>query len=73
MSIFQQVGKDVTDADNITQAMIKTGLNWDVSKRQIFIQGSTDMSTTTKWFANTRDDNDQILGIVGPDYQIIQN
>jgi phage/plasmid-like protein (TIGR03299 family) len=73
MSIFQQVGKNVTDSNNITQAMTNAGLNWDVTKRQIYVQGSTDMCTTNKWFANTRDDNDQILGIVGPDYQIIQN
>jgi phage/plasmid-like protein (TIGR03299 family) len=73
MSIFQQIGKDVTGSNNITQAMTDAGLDWNVSKRQIFVQGNADMCTTNKWYANTRDDNDQILGIVGPDYQVIQN
>jgi phage/plasmid-like protein (TIGR03299 family) len=73
MSIFTQVGSDVTQTSSLNEAMQQADLNWTVSKRPIYVPTQTEYATTNKWFANTRDDVDHILGIVGPDYQIIQN
>ena len=73
MSIFTQVGSDVTQTSSLDEAMQQADLNWTVSKRPIYVPTQTEYATTNKWFANTRDDLDHILGIVGPDYQIIQN
>lgn len=74
MSIFNTNGISVNGM-SISEAMGHSNLNWTVSKRPIFVlsERTQDWHGTSKFFATTRDDNDNILGIVGPDYQIIQN
>lgn len=74
MSLFNTLGQSVTGM-SIAEAMDSTKLNWTVSKRPIYVttDNPDEFATTNKFFANTRDDNNAILGIVGTDYQIIQN
>ena len=73
-NIFLNNGTDVTNA-TMTEATAKAGLDWTVSKRPIYVQSdnNSEYHTTNRFFATTRDDSDHILGIVGPDYKVIQN
>jgi phage/plasmid-like protein (TIGR03299 family) len=70
MSILNVAGSTVTD--NILE---DSGLDWDV-ELTAGIEAPTRSggyaSTTTKC-ATVRTDNNRILGIVGPDYKIVQN
>lgn len=59
---------------SLDEAVTQSGMNWTVSKRPIYVQNHDEsLATTNKFFATTRDDNNHILGIVGPDYQVVQN
>lgn len=77
MTAFNRIGATI-DGLSTTEAMDKANLNWTVSKRPIYVMNTPsdtdeELYTTNKFFATTRDDNNHILGIVGPDYQIVQN
>ena len=74
MSAFNSIGSPV-EGLSTTQAMTEARLDWTVSKRPIFVlsENDQDWHGTSKFFATTRDDNDHILGVVGPDYQVVQN
>ena len=74
MSAFNRIGAPVEGLSS-TEAMASADLNWTVSKRPIHVMSDVDdnLYTTNKFFATTRDDNNHILGVVGPDYQVVQN
>ena len=77
MTAFNRIGAPI-DGLSTAEAMDKANLNWTVSKRPIYVMNTPsdtdeELYTTNKFFATTRDDNNHILGIVGPDYQIVQN
>lgn len=74
MSTFNSIGTNV-DGLSTDEAINQSNLNWTVSKRPIFVlsENDQDWHGTNKFFATTRDDNDHILGVVGPDYQVVQN
>lgn len=73
-SVFKFVGATV-EGLSLEEATNRAGMNWTVSKRPIHVMSDTDdnLYTTNKFFATTRDDTNTILGIVGPDYQVVQN
>lgn len=74
MSAFNAIGTHV-DGLSMDEAINQANLNWTVSKRPIFVlsENDQDWHGTNRFFATTRDDNDHILGVVGPDYQVVQN
>jgi len=74
LSAFNRIGAPVEGLSS-TEAMVSADLNWTVSKRPIHVMSDVDdnLYTTNKFFATTRDDNNHILGVVGPDYQVVQN
>ena len=74
MSIFNTVGRDVSDL-SLTETLDTAKLNWAVTKQPIFTDSpdNGEYITTNKHFATVRDDTRTILGIVGPDYQVVQN
>lgn len=76
-SVFNFVGAPV-EGMSLEEATTRAGMNWTVSKRPIYVMNTpsdTDdnLYTTNKFFATTRDDTNTILGVVGPDYQVVQN
>lgn len=76
-NVFNFVGASV-EGLSLEEATQRAGMNWNVSKRFVYVtdisdKDNTELFTTNKFFATTRDDTNQILGIVGPDYQVVQN
>ena len=74
MSIFNTVGRDVSDL-SVSETLQTANLDWTVTKQPIFTDSpdNGEYITTNKHFATVRDDTKTILGIVGPDYQVVQN
>jgi len=73
---------------NIDDALVRAGLNWEVHQRPLYFGGPAEFgpssgvyvpqleSTVTpvgEHFANVREDTRDVLGIVGKDYQVVQN
>jgi len=76
-SVFNFVGATV-EGLSLEKATSLAEMNWSVSKRPIYVtdifdKDNTELFSTNKFFATTRDDTNQVLGIVGPDYQVVQN
>lgn len=55
------------------EAITAAGLNWKVSKRDVFFRGMDDLKEYADAKAIVRDDSDKVLGIVGGRYVPIQN
>lgn len=72
MNLFNTVGTDVTKSPN---PLMRAGLDWTVSKQPIFTDNPRggDPVSSSRHFATVRSDTSNILGIVGPDYQVVQN
>ncbi len=69
MSILNTVGKEVNN-----NTLEDTGLNWTVEKTECLtgqVTGGT--ATTFDKVATVRTDTHEVLGIVGKDYQVVQN
>lgn len=76
-SVFNFVGASV-EGLSLEEATTRAEMNWTVSKRPIYVMNTPsdtdeELYTTNKFFATTRDDTNTILGVVGPDYQVVQN
>ncbi|OJV54211.1 MAG: alpha/beta hydrolase [Bacteroidetes bacterium 43-16] len=80
-NLGQIVDKHPTSAEAIRHA----GLDYEVVKTPLYTKGSALLETTEgievgdselcvpDYFANVRTDNNAVLGVVGKDYQILQN
>lgn len=64
------LGTIITKAKEAIEA---AGLNWKVSKRDVFYRSEGGMNEYTDAKAIVREDNQAVLGIVGPRYSVIQN
>lgn len=67
---WNQLGVDVTNAINAKDALTIAELNWDVVSNPVYDVGG---NSIPGFFANTRSSDGEVLGIVGPRYQIVQN
>lgn len=73
------LGERVEGALNSKEAIIQSGLDWNVIKKDLFINSkdSEDDSIVVDeigdWVANVRESDDRVLGIVTPSYRIVQN
>jgi phage/plasmid-like protein (TIGR03299 family) len=79
------LGQIVEDYPTSEQAIRHAGLDYEVTKAPLFTKGSGIIETSEgieikdteldvpNYFANIRTDNNVVLGVVGKDYQIVQN
>ena len=63
-----QLDKEVSSAEAINAA----GLNWIVNKKQLVLQEDPSVIIPSR-FATVRADNNQVLGVVGGEYTVLQN
>lgn len=64
------VGMSVHGAFSSKEVMQRAGLDWSVSSRKLYL---SDGSPIPGVKANVRSTDNKVLGIVGPDYKIVQN
>ena len=64
------MGIRVEDSPTSEDAIRLAGLEWNVEQREMFL---ADGSKVPDAFANVRNDNNKVLGIVGNRYSIVQN
>lgn len=55
------------------EALATCGLDWQVSKREVFTEAKDGMTVLSNYHAVIRDDNDSALGIVTDRYEPLQN
>lgn len=67
---WHQLGTDVSSATTAQDALQMSSLNWDVLNNPIFDASG---NVIEGWVANTRSTDNEVLGIVGRRYQIVQN
>jgi hypothetical protein len=79
---WHNLGQIITDYPTSAEAIEHAGLDYEVEKRKLFtpageiildneiIQNKIEVPN---YFSTVRTDNDAILGVVGKDYQIVQN
>lgn len=75
---YHQMGYPVSDDLSTDEFLKAAHLDWSISKRPIYISKEQEgvpptYSKVPKQFALTRDDNNTVLSIVGPDYVPLQN
>ena len=64
------MGIRVEDSPTSKDAIRLAGLEWKVEQKEMFLADGTKVPDA---FANVRDDNNKVLGIVGNRYSIVQN
>ncbi|RLJ77343.1 DUF932 domain-containing protein [Pedobacter alluvionis] len=77
------LGQIITDYPTSSEAIKFAGLNYTVEKRPLFTydgenhHGDTDLVIpeieVPNYYATLRTDTDQVLGVVGKDYEVLQN
>ncbi|MCI9843595.1 DUF932 domain-containing protein [Flavobacterium pectinovorum] len=80
---WHNLGQIITDYPTSAQAIQHAGLDYEVEKRKLFTAGSAEIILDKQiilskievpnYFSTVRTDNDAVLGVVGKDYQIVQN
>lgn len=69
-SIYSGIGVDLDNVSTVKEALEAAKLDWTVSRRNIQLCGGKKVKG---WYANVRDTDEEVLGIVGESYQIVQN
>jgi phage/plasmid-like protein (TIGR03299 family) len=70
------LGQIVQDYPTSAEAIQFAGLDYEVEKRKLYTQRNeyeNPQITVPDYFATVRTDSDEVLGVVGKDYEIIQN
>lgn len=67
------MGRSVDKALNAADAIVAGGLDWEVNKGPLFKQREGKFIEIPDRFEIVRDLDNKTLGIVGPDYKIVQN
>ncbi|OXA99145.1 alpha/beta hydrolase [Flavobacterium oncorhynchi] len=79
------LGQIVSEYPTSAQAIKQAGLDYEVIKTSLYTKGTGIIQTAESievgdneikvpnYFANIRNDNNAVLGVVGKDYQIVQN
>lgn len=63
------LGRIIENAPNSEEALIAAGLDWKVVSRPVVVNGCP----VENYMANVRDRDNSVLGIVSPQYKIVQN
>ena len=64
------LGIQLPESPTSEDAIVAAGLDWSVEKKPIF---DADGNQIPNYFANTRDKDNSVLGVVGGRYEIVQN
>ena len=64
------LGVSLPESPTSEDAIVAAGLDWTVEKRPIFDANGTQISN---YYANTRDKDGSVLGVVSGRYEIVQN
>lgn len=64
------LGKELQSPPTSKEAIVAAGLDWKVESKPIFDANGIEIPG---WKANTRDKDNQVLGVVGKKYCIVQN
>ena len=67
-TLWNGLGINVNDCRTSEEVMEKAGLDWTVSKKPLIWEGKTN-----RFYTVTRDDNNDLLGIVRGNYKPVQN
>lgn len=71
---WHNLGQIVQDYPTSAKAIRHAGLDYEVEKRKLFTPALEDTNIEVpNYFSTIRTDNNTVLGVVGKDYQIIQN
>ncbi|MFV8353913.1 DUF932 domain-containing protein [Flavobacterium sp. XS2P14] len=80
---WHNLGQIIQDYPTSAEAIKFAGLDYEVEKRKLFTSCSEEINLTSEtihnkievpnYFSTVRTDNDAVLGVVGKDYQILQN
>lgn len=71
---WHNLGQIVQDYPTSAEAIHHAGLDYEVEKRKLFTPALEDTNIEVpNYFSTIRTDNNTVLGVVGKDYQIIQN
>lgn len=77
---WHRLGKVVEQYPTSREAIVHAGLDYKVEKTKLLAEGTTQKGEQDKpaisvpgYFATIRTDNNAVLGVVGKDYQIVQN
>lgn len=66
---WHKLGVVLPSAPTIEEGIAAAGLSWEVGTKQLFTQENQAVAA----LATYRKDNNEILGVVGPNYQVLQN
>lgn len=69
-TLWDGLGEKVEGAQTSEMAIKLSGLDWDVLQKKIFTEDGNEIPDS---YANVRDKDNKVLGIVGARYQIVQN
>lgn len=67
---WHKMGKKVDTAPSSSEAIIAAGLDWNVEQREMYLANGDKVPDA---YANVRDKDNKVLGIVGNRYSIVQN
>lgn len=71
---WHNLGQVIQDYPTSAAAISYAGLDYEVEKRKLFTPGIQDsIIEVPNYFSTVRTDNNAVLGVVGRDYQIVQN
>lgn len=67
---WNNIGKNVSNCSTIEEVLNTANLNWNVGGRLIY---DANGNVIPGYIANTRNTDNEVLGIVSPKYEIVQN
>jgi phage/plasmid-like protein (TIGR03299 family) len=67
---WTNIGTNVETCKNVSEILTKSGLDYEVEKRPIFLENGFEIPNRV---ATVQKDNDRFIGIVSPTYEIYQN
>ena len=70
MATWDKVGTDIREANSVKEALQISGLDYEVVKAPIYLSNGFRIKDQ---FATKKKGTDEVLGIVGKDYTIVQN
>lgn len=70
---WHELGKKLEKEATSAEALVASGLDWRVEKQPIYTNTMNGTVMLDRHFANVRQDTQEVLGVVGSDYCILQN
>ncbi len=77
------LGQIISEHPTSSEAIVHAGLNYQVEKRHLFTYDTLNQNSNTgltvpkievpNYYATVRTDTNQVLGVVGKEYEVVQN